>query len=291
MTRLSETFQISKDWDLDEILLDKATEILNRMETTLELNSVKTSLLNNSPITTQYSYTLYVNKLSDVIVKAELLNIDESYLNQSKVLILKCQMDYWLTASYNRVKDILLADDPYEHDINILRKAIDKALLQSSNSDILNKCKILFTRLDNELTMNRCVKAIPVVKLPMADAPEGYWIPIVDVGHVRVTPEFPKPPIDTGDYIWEASESLQTLRDTYSRLQAVFVNAEVFGINKDLIQLSKEKLLKAEKDLKILEAKDVEDKIVGIEAAVKLAKKAKGKKRKGSPSKKKRIEN
>lgn len=52
--------------------------------------------------------------------------------------------------------------------------------------------------------------------------------------------------------------------------------SSVAGANAAVIAACKEKLLKAEKNLKVLDAKDAADKVLALEAVAKLIKKKKG---------------
>ena len=173
-----------------------------------------------------------------------------------------------------RLKDVECAMDPNEHDMNRLKQAIEKAEGHHAAPEIIEEAATLHRRLDAELGMSRAMLGVPTVKLPMENPPEGYWDDR-DIGKVRETEEYPLPPAETGEYIWDHSESYNALFHAIEQLKKSYVGADTLGANPSVIAAAKEKLTKAEKEMKLLDAKDVADKAVALEAVAKLAKKLK----------------
>ena len=137
--------------------------------------------------------------------------------------------------------------------------------------------------------MSRAVKAIPVVKLPLAsgaEVPPDYFVEVIDVGFVIQTEEYPLPPIDPetnkgGDYKWQEATALTDLTAAYEKLVAVSEGADSFGANPNIIAESKACMTKVLKEIKALQEKNESDMILAIEVVKKLAKKMKKGKKKG----------
>lgn len=288
MKRLDETLRISTEWSLDQHLLSEAKRIMNKMEITLDLISDIESLQRNLPITSQRNYNMFVKKLERTIEKAnECGGIDSDKLASANDIILQSQAEYWVSTCTNRLKHVICAGDANEHDMNRLKGAIEKYDSKNCSKELISAASELYKKLYAELGMTRAVRAIPTVKLPMDNPPDGYWQPI-DIGKVKETEEYPNPPADTNEYIWEPSEAYTTLKESMDVLKQLFESAQAIStVYQPLVAEAKEKLIKAEKDFKLLEVKNNADKALGIEVVIKLAKKLKRKGKRGGSAKKK----
>jgi len=227
-------------------------------------------------------YAAGVDKLSKSVAVGEELELDRSTILHGQELIARCQIEYWIHVLILRVKDVACAVDANEHDMNCLKMAIQKGQALRASESIIEKAWILYYRLNCELGMSRALAAMPTYRLPFAgvDAPpEGYYQES-DFGKVVETPEYPLPPAETGEYIWESSLSLRSLRSAIDTLRQSYTGADGYGANAAVIAEAKEKLTKAEKDLKQLDAKDIVDKAAAIEVVIKAAKKMKKGKKK-----------
>jgi len=122
------------------------------------------------------------------------------------------------------------------------------------------------------------LKNIPAIRLPMENAPEGYYTD-KDIGSIKETEGYPFPPADTGEYVWIPAEALTAFAAAITNLKTCYTGADVLGANPDIIAESKDRLAKAEKELKLLETKDGNDKTAALEVVKKLAKKLKKKKK------------
>lgn len=123
--------------------------------------------------------------------------------------------------------------------------------------------------------MTRAMLSVPVVKLPKEDPPEGYWEEC-DIGKIEETEEYPYPPAEmSGEYKWIHSETYLALKISIEKLKKSYVGADILGANPSVIASAKEKLVKAEKQMKILVVKDEADKILALEVVAKLVKKLK----------------
>jgi hypothetical protein len=178
------------------------------------------------------------------------------------------------------VQDIAVATDANEHDMNKLRAAITKAQALSADDAMIDRASRFLGRFDAELGMYRALKAIPPIKLPMENPPDGYYTE-QDVGKIQETDGYPLPPADTGEYVWIPAENLTKFVEAIQRLKTVFQGADSFGANPTIVAEAKERLAKAEKEIKQLEVKDGNDKLAAIEVAKKAAKKLKSKGKKG----------
>jgi len=159
--------------------------------------------------------------------------------------------------------------------MNKLRAAIEKAVNMLADDVIVEEASKFLRRLDSELGMSRAIAAMPVVKLPMDNPPEGYWSE-KDVGKIEETEGYPAPPADSnGEYKWIPAETFVALAAGIERLSASYVGSDLLGANPAVIQQAKETITKAEKELKVLEAKDQADKAAAIEVAKKMLKKLK----------------
>jgi hypothetical protein len=221
--------------------------------------------------------------------RAVIAGVDKTQVQMAGDLLSRCQIEYWLSVMLDRLKSVITADDSNEHDMNKLRAAIQKAQALNASEQLIEEALKFLQRLDAELGMSRAIKALPVVKLPPPGVigpdnplPEGYWAPR-EIGHIEETEGYPLPPADNnGEYKWIHAEAYTALGLAIDLLKASYNGAEALGANPDIIKESKDRLLKAEKEYKILDSKENSDKLLATEVVKKLAKKLK----KGSGKKK-----
>jgi hypothetical protein len=279
---LSDAIQVGREWALDQDVIKEGERLLLKLEITQELITDLAAVHKVVPISSQSVYIAHVYKLEKSLEKAQAAGIDQAQLNVGLDLIAKCQIEYWLNVLLERLKDVVTADDSNEHDMNKLKAAIASAQELGADEKVLARATTFLGRLGAELGMSRAIKWLPHYKLPPHDGviPEGYWGE-KDVGHVKETEGFPLPP-ESGEYEWVPAEAFSALGRAIVQLKMSYDGADQLHANPAIIQEAKEKLVKAEKDLKVLEAKDAADKIAAVEAVKKLAKKLKGGKKKAA---------
>jgi len=152
------------------------------------------------------------------------------------------------------------------------------------SSKLLTDGTSLYNRLHAELEMTRALKKIPIVRLPLVFDPRSdptthviprdYWQDC-DIGKIIETVEFPNPPSNTGEYLWEPSEAYSSLSYSLEYLKRIYNSPDSKNANNIVLLKEKEKIIENEKYFKILELKNEEDKAVAIEIATKKAKKLK----------------
>ena len=284
-TTLSDALQVSKEWSLDQEIIQEGERLLLKLEILQELKNDINMVKQIMPICSQNIYIQTVYKLEKSIEKSKNINISQEQLDIGLDLIAKCQIEYWLNVLLERLKDVITADDSNEHDMNKLRNALTTAMELGADEKLLSRGTSFLGRLGAELGMTRAIKYIPVYKLPPNDGiiPENYWNE-KDIGHVKETEGFPLPP-ESGEYEWIPSEAFTSLQKAIIQLKQSYDGADQLNANPIIIQEAKEKLLKIEKDYKILEIKDGNDKLAAIEIVKKAAKKLKGGKKKPAPKK------
>mmetsp|Transcript_7773 Transcript_7773/g.10722 ORF Transcript_7773/g.10722 Transcript_7773/m.10722 type:complete len:509 (-) Transcript_7773:177-1703(-) len=279
---LHDAIAVGKEWGLDEEIIEEGERILVKLDVAQDLIRDISSVKKASPMRSQEVYIATVFSLESSIRKAEEAGIESSQLQEAGELIKRCQCEYWLSVLLQRLQDVKVADDSNEHDMNKLRAALEKAENMLADEVIVDEASKFLRRLDSELGMSRAIAAMPVVKLPMENPPEGYWTER-DVGKIEETEGYPAPPADSnGEYKWIPAEAFVALAAGIERLSASYVGSDLLGVNPAVIQQAKETITKAEKELKILEAKDHADKAAAVEVAKKMLKKLK----KGSGKKK-----
>ena len=276
---LLDAIELGKEYALDLDYIKQAEDLLQRWEVTQDLMQDIVNLQKIMPIKTQTNYIDNVYRLEKSIEKAIQYGIDQNQIQLALDLIARCQTEYWLSVLLTRLQDVTTADDSNEHDMNKLRAAMKKAQLLQADEAMIDQGNRFLGRLDAELGMTRALKNIPPIKLPMENAPEGYYTER-DIGKVKETEGYPLPPAETGEYVWIPAESFTQFVDAINRLKSVMNGSEQLGANPNIVAEAKERIAKAEKEMKQLEAKDANDKLVAIEAVKKLAKKLKGKKKK-----------
>jgi len=279
---LADAIAVGKEWALDGDVIAEGERLLLKLEISQELVSDIAAVHKVMPISSQAVYVETVYKLEKSLERAQAAGIDQEQLDVGLELITRCQIEYWLGVLLERLKDVVTADDSNEHDMDKLRAAIASAQAVDADEKLLSRALSFIGRLSAELGMTRAIKYLPVIKLPPADGVvlEGYYGER-DLGKVKETEGYPLPP-EGGEYEWLPSESFTALGNAIAEIKRSYDGAEQLGANPVIIQEAKEELLKAEKDFKILEAKDAADKIVAIEAVKKMAKKLKGGKKKAA---------
>lgn len=290
MRSLSDALQDAEEWCLDQDLCAHATQLMTKLEVLQDLTQDTSRLQKAQPLRTQTDYIEYVHKLEKSMERARHVGLDRNQLQVATDLIARANVEYWVETMANRLRAVPIAKDCHEHDMNRLRAAILKAEALKASEEIVDSATILHGRLHTELGLYRAMQGLPIVRLPVENPAEGYYQES-DIGHIEETEGYPLPPAETGIYVWihsEAFTGLQSAIDTLKKLlssSATPAGNEGAVVNPALVAEAKEKLIKAEKDLKHLATKDEADKALAIEAATKLAKKLK--KKGGSPKKKK----
>lgn len=277
---LADAIALGHEHCLDMELIAQTEQLLKRIEVNQDLVADILVLQKLAPITTQSQYLEHVYRLEKSIEVASRYELDPSQIQLGLDLISRCQIEYWLSTMLTRVQDIAVATDANEHDMNKLRAAITKAQALSADDAMIDRASRFLGRFDAELGMYRALKAIPPIKLPMENPPDGYYTE-QDVGKIQETDGYPLPPADTGEYVWIPAENLTKFVEAIQRLKTVFQGADSFGANPTIVAEAKERLAKAEKEIKQLEVKDGNDKLAAIEVAKKAAKKLKSKGKKG----------
>jgi hypothetical protein len=289
MRQLSDAQGDAEEWCLDEESCAQATVLMTKLEAMQELIQDTTQLQRCLPLRTQREYIDYVHKLEKSVERAKAVGLDRTHLQAANDLVARCNVEYWVETMANRLRGVPIAKDCHEHDMNRLKAAIQKAEALKASQQIIDSAAVLHGRLHTELGLYRAMVALPPVRLPMENPPEGYYQPS-DTGHIEETEGYPLPPAD-GIYVWVHSESYTALASAIETLKKILnasIQAAKDGIegtvaNPALVQEAKEKLVRAEKEMKQLDIKDAADKNLAIEAATKAAKKLKKK----SPKKKK----
>jgi ankyrin repeat protein len=279
---LQETIDISREAAVSEDLIIEANMVITKLEMGLELLADLEMVQSSMPIKSQSQFSDVVHKMEKTIIRAKNLGADSGKIAYAEELIVKCEMEFWIVALTSRLVNVTCAVDTDEHDMNRLKSALEKGTKMNIDQTILDDGTKLSSRLFAELGMSRALATVPTnVKLPLkegAEYPEDYWGED-DIGHVVETEGYPHPPAETGEYIWEPSKSYTSLVNAINNIKSSYIGAEELGANIDICNESKTKLIKCEKDLKILKIKDENDKIIGIETTQKLCKKKPGKKK------------
>eukprot|EP01039_Chlorochromonas_danica_P004752 gene4752-5209_t len=275
---LMDAITMGDEYALDQDLIDQAAILLKKLEVAQDLEADISALQRQSPISTQTDYQEHVYKLERSIERAAEIQVEEHKLRLGLELIRRCQIEYWLSTLLDRLKDVITAVDANEHDMNKLRAAIEKGQILRVHQTLLDRAQIFLRRLDAELGMSRALKNIPTIRLPLDNPPEGYYTED-DIGHIKETEGYPLPPADTGEYVWIPALSYTNFMTAINNLRNCYNGADILGANPTIITESKERLMKAEKELKQLETKDTSDKAAALEVVKKLAKKLKKKKK------------
>lgn len=273
--RLSDALMDAKEWALEETVIEQGQKLLEKLELTQELLTDMASLEAVLPVRTQAVYTQHVHKLERSIVRAEKVDADKFQLETSRLLIGRAQVEYILSMLINRLRGVECAMDPNEHDMNRLKQAVEQARTLGAFPEVVTEGDLLYQRLEAELSMSRAMLGIPTVRVPVDPVPEGYWDE-GDTGKIEETEEYPLPPADNnGEYRWINSTAYTALKQAIETLKKSYVGADALGANPTVIAASKDKLTRAEKQMKLLNVKDEADKASALEAVAKLVKKLK----------------
>lgn len=276
-TKLSSVIQVGKEWALDRDSISDAGQLLVKLELLQELSNEIKNVKRLIPIRTQRAYIEHVNKLESSIERSHAAGIAKSQLDAGLDLIRRCQCEHWISLLLDRLKGVVTADDSNEHDMNKLRSAISRADPADTDKSLLEEATKFQNRLYAELGMSRSIRSIPRYVLPLADGvqvPEGYWGED-DLGKIEEHEGYPFPPPETGEYKWLPSKAFLSLERAISQIKRSYNGADELGANPSIIAEAKDKLLRAEKDFKVLDAKNEADKAKAIETAKKMAKKLK----------------
>lgn len=282
ISTLKSTLAESSQVGLDKELIAVGQKLEKKLDRTVELMNDLQLAQTNSPIDTQTKYTQFVTKLEVTIAKAEASGVDRGHLQFARDLVVRSQSEFLVFTALERVKSVECAQDADEHDMIRLKMFLQKAQALQGNPELLAKADARLKRLEAELEMTRAILAVPTVNMPVDEPVEGYYTED-DLGKITETEEFPLPPAETGEYLWEHSVSYNKLAASIDRLRNCTDGAEELGANDDIIKEAIARLAKVEKEMKLLDLKDQEDKRVAIEIATKAAKKLK----KGKKGKKK----
>ncbi len=142
-----------------------------------------------------------------------------------------------------------------------LKQAIQKGQALRATEEVVDEAMVFLQRLEGELILTRAIASVPAVKLPPPntapeDIPAGYYQDKVDIGHIKETDEYPFPPADGTGYVWEHSLAYSQLQSAIEQLKSGFHLSESTCANPQLIADAKTKLVRAEKDFRILDGKD-----------------------------------
>lgn len=282
ISTLKSTLVESAEIGLDEEQLATGERLEKKLERTVELIDNLQLAQGSSPIDTQSKYTEFVTKLEVTISKAEAAGVDRNHLQFGRDLVVRSQIEFLVFTALQRVKSVECAQDADEHDMTRLKMFIQKGQALQASPELLNNAVARLKRLEAELEMSRAILAVPTVNMPVEEPAEGYWTED-DTGKITETEEYPSPPAETGEYLWEHSVSYVKLSQSIDRLRNCSDGAEELGANEEIIKEAIARLAKVEKEIKLLDLKDQEDKRLAIEIATKAAKKLK----KGKKGKKK----
>lgn len=275
----------AREWCLNEELVVHAEKLLAKLELSQELRNEVARLQDNMPIVNQTDYFQFVLPVEKLLEEAEsgvvmtsMGGLERPLQQLAHDVIARCQIEYWISTMVARLTPVVCATDAEEHDMKKLKLAIQKGQAFRASEEIVASAIAFLSRLEGELILSRAIVSVPTVKLPV-EAPEpGYYIEGVDVGHIKETEEYPNPPPE-GGYIWEHSSSFLSLMGAIDALKNGLQMSEGTGANEQVIADAKAKLQKAEKDMKLLDAKDQADKQLAVDTATKLARKLKKKKK------------
>jgi hypothetical protein len=277
---LQDAIDMGKEYSLDEDLIIQAEILLKKIEVSQELADDLLTVERAAPMKEQSVYIQNIYKLEKSIEKAMEVKVDEQQISYGMQLITKCQSEYWLNVLLERLKDVTTANDANEHDMNKLRAALGKAEDLRADETLVETATRFLGRLDAELGLFRALKAIPPYKPPQENPPEGYYTER-DIGKIEENEGYPLPPAETGEYVWIQSETLIAFSAAVAKLREIYTSPDAQHANPKIVQDAKERLTKAEKELKALETKEENDKNAAMEVAKKAAKKLKsGKKKK-----------
>lgn len=280
---LSDMLQVAKERSLDVDLIAEGEELLVRLEQIVELSQAIANLKQHSPLSTQTEYIDYVHTLERVVALAASTGVNSDQVDLANELISKAQMEYWVSMRIVKLKDVERAADHNEHDMESLRKVISKVSGFDIDGNLMSRAISLLRRLDSELEITRALLAVPVVRLPPPEPIEGYWTED-DIGALQEFEGFPLLPPEMTEYAWDHSKSYLALEASIDRLKRATTNTDP-ATNQAALAEAKDKITSLEKDMRVLEAKDMQDKQAAVEVAEKAAKKLKKASKKKKPAK------
>jgi len=261
------------------------------------LNQIKT-ITENTPIVSLSLYSL-VQKLEELLelgakMKIRAVNDDKAVIDLKPLFktahdlckVSKQEMDL-----YNAIQksDLQFRDTTQdESKISELQLAIQNATTIISKECICDKKLIengekLLRRLTSEVELSNNFDQLskdirlPIKNMTPKEAKE-YWKD-EDIGSIIPTKEYPKPPGETGKYVWKHSRVLKELQLSIEKAASSLVKAEEYGVNREFVQECRERLAQKQKECELLQKKDKNDYEVAISEACKLAKKKKKKKK------------
>mmetsp|Transcript_23981 Transcript_23981/g.35196 ORF Transcript_23981/g.35196 Transcript_23981/m.35196 type:complete len:542 (-) Transcript_23981:143-1768(-) len=282
LSNLSDVVEESARLGVDDDQIAEGRRLLRKLDRTQELMTSLSNVQRQVPINTQAKYIEHIQSLEKCVARAESVGVDRGHLQYGRDLIVRSQAEFLIFTALQRLKHVDCAVDANEQDMMKLKAVIQKGQALQACDDLVNEAVKRLQRLETELAMSRAILAVPAVKLPIEEPPADYWGE-GDVGKITETEEYPLPPADNnGEYLWEHSAAYIKLANSIDRLRDSMDGAEGLGANPDVIKSASAKLAQVEKEMKLLDAKDAEDKRIAVEAAVKAAKKLK----KGKKSKK-----
>ena len=274
---LGDALRIGKEWSMDQGVLSVGAGYLALLETSQELVNDMAAAEREFPFRSQAQYIQHFRRVEAAVEKAEQQHgVAARLISQAKELLQRAQIECWISTMMSRVSQVECAMEHHEHDMNMLKASIVKGQVLHASSDIIGEAVKLHRRLECELGMSRALSSFPTYKLPWTKdsepPPEGYYTE-ADFGHVKETEEYPNPPAETGEYIWEPSVTYSSLKACIAKLKESFTGADEVGADPKTMADAKAKLLKAEKDFKLLHVKEENDKLAGIEETKKKIKK------------------
>ena len=273
---LGDALRIGKEWSLDQDVLAAGEGYLSLLETSQELVNDITAAEKEFPFRSQGQYTQHVRKVELAVEKAEQQGVTMRLTSLARDIVQRAQIETWISTMLARLAPVECAMEHHEHDMNKLKAALIKGQVQQASGDIVAEAIKLHRRLECELGMTRALLSFPTYKLPWTKAdeppPEGYYTE-ADFGHVKETEEYPHPPADTGEYIWEPSVTFSSLQSCIAKLKEAFTGADQLGADPKTLTEAKARLLKSEKDFKLINVKEENDKLAGIEETKKKIKK------------------
>ncbi|GMI10248.1 hypothetical protein TrRE_jg9979 [Triparma retinervis] len=272
------------------------------------LSSQVSDLKANSPCVTQTLFCRYVNGLKATagevgdLLKEQAEGAEEGapaegalpkMLAEATEMCQTAHSEYWLCVATNGVRNIERAGEEHVKAMGRLKESITKAEMNEGNEGLIEAARTVHMRLAAELEVGRAVEGFPAVKLPVdtsamtAKEVKEYWVEEdpekpVNTGHVEETREWPKPPEDTGEYVWCPSQAYAGFKQAYDRLGAALEAAKGSGGNAELVEEGEKVREVRGGEMELMEGKNEEDKKAAVTAAEKLAKKLgkKGKKKK-----------
>jgi hypothetical protein len=277
ISKLSSVLQKAHEFGLDPDQIAEGQRLLRKLERTQELVAALSEVQKQMPIDTQEKYSRYIQNLEVCVSRAESMGVDRGHLQYARDLIVRSQSEVLIFTALQRLRHVQCAVDAYEADLLKFKHFIQKGQALQASDELVSTAIARLKRLEAELEMSRAILAVPRVKLPIDNPPADYWGE-EDIGKIVETEEFPLPPAsNNNEYIWEHSISYKKLASSIDRLRDCTNGAEGLGANPAVIKEAVMKLAQVEKEMKLLDARDAENRRVAIEAATKAAKKLKKK--------------